>query len=120
MKKREALLIMLEQWDYMALNNCRKICAISRLSLPKDMKFQCSCCEHTGHEGDWQGRNCYKCPIDWPGLKRFNSILPCHKSYFKAWEVSRRNETTPLSKRYASKIANLALNALNKEWPEEA
>ena len=107
MTKREALEIMLKMWDYIALNGCNKQAAIYQLGLPDKMDADCSCCEYAGF--------CDRCPVEWPATG--NHWEPCTSSYWGSW--SRLIHKSIGAKGYARKIANLALNALNKDWPEK-
>ena len=114
MNKRNSLLITLEIFDYCAMHSCEKKAAVEALGY-SGMVYDCALCAWVGYDG-WNSREyCKNCPIDWPILINANRT-PCEKSHYWLWErASTWKESAPR----ANIIANLALNALNKEWPEE-
>ena len=116
MEKREALEICLKVWDYIGLNGGSKRAALCALSLDH-LAQDCPLCRYVTGLKDW---NCSSCPVEWPKINESDSAN-CVNSYYNTWgsEESVSGGWSKKSKELAFKIANLALNALNKEWPEE-
>lgn len=122
MTKREALEIMLMQWDYISCNGGNKENAAKVLKLKQSEDYHnCSCCEYSGYSFEHEESGCKKCPIVWPKTYRYadKNDPPCCKSYFIQWFTKSSNGYTLAGQKYALKIASLALDTLNKEWPEK-
>lgn len=116
--KKTSLITTLIQWDHIAIYGVCKPTANDALDII-DYCSTIACCSLCKFVFERE-EDCGDCPIKWPGAPSFKRGIinpPCVASYYGKW-----NNLLPASKEakmWANKISDLALDALNKEWPED-